>query len=81
MQKEKCIVLYYKPQNKTNASSPFLKENNFVLILMNDAQAKVFKKKSGSNIAFDGTQGARYDFHLLTVIILDELHQGFLTPQ
>jgi len=68
-------VLYYKPQDTVDESQPFLKDKNFVLIKMNDAQAELLKEFDNNIIAVDGTHGAGYDLH--SVIILDELHQGF----
>ena len=74
---KKSSVLYYKPQDTLDAENPFLKSENFVLILMNDAQVDVLKEFGNDIIAVDGTHGTGYDFTLHTVIILDELHQGF----
>lgn len=70
-------VLYYKPQDSIDPSNIFLKKENFVLILMNDAQCEMLKKFGNNIIAVDGTHGTGYDFTLHTLIVMDELHQGF----
>ena len=73
----KSSVLYYKPQDTVDSAYPVLKKENFVLILLNDAQAEILKEFGNNIIAVVGTHGTGYDFTLFTIIILDEMHQGF----
>jgi len=42
-QSAKSCVLYYKPQDIIDETNPFLNRNDFVLILMNEAQIEYFK--------------------------------------
>ncbi|GFT63239.1 MULE domain-containing protein [Nephila pilipes] len=55
---------------------PELKSDDFVLIIMNDAQCEMLKKYV-SHICIDGTHGTNgYDFKLITLLTLDDMRQG-----
>ncbi|GFV99047.1 uncharacterized protein TNCV_1510251 [Trichonephila clavipes] len=74
--KNDSCILFYKPQGVTSAMYPELKSDDFVLI-MNDAQCEMLKKYV-SHICIDGTHGTNgYDFELITLLILDDVRQGF----
>ncbi|XP_072390135.1 uncharacterized protein [Diabrotica undecimpunctata] len=71
-------VLFYKAQETTNEKYPFLKSNDFVLIIMTDAQAEIMCKYGSDCVCVDGTHGTNgYGFELNTVLVLDNLRQGF----
>ncbi|GFU11775.1 uncharacterized protein TNCV_4969661 [Trichonephila clavipes] len=75
--KNDSCILFYKPQGVTSAMYPELKSDDFVLIIMNDAQCEMLKKYV-SDICIDGTHGTNgYDFELITLLILDDMRQGF----
>ncbi|GFU90973.1 uncharacterized protein TNCV_4923041 [Trichonephila clavipes] len=75
--KNYSCILFYKPQGVTSAMHPELKSDDFVLIIMNDAQCEMLKKYV-SHICIDGTHGTNgYDFELITLLILDVVRQGF----
>ncbi|GFX07402.1 uncharacterized protein TNCV_504601 [Trichonephila clavipes] len=75
--KNDSCILFYKPQGVTSAMHPELKSDDFVLIIMNDAQCEMLKKYV-SHICIDGTHGTNgYDFELITLLILDDIRQGF----
>ena len=43
---KKLSVLFYKPQDTLDPNNLFLKDENFVLILMSDAQAEILKESN-----------------------------------
>ncbi|GFU35378.1 uncharacterized protein NPIL_20801 [Nephila pilipes] len=72
-----CILLY-KTQGSTCMQYSFLKENDFVLIIMTEAQGEILKKFSSDCICIDGTHGVNgYGFELVTLLTIDDLRQGF----
>lgn len=76
--KENNCVLFYKPQNFILNEWPFLNKEDFVLIIMNEGQAQMLKKFSSDCVCIDGTHGLNaYNFELHTLLVLDELRQGF----
>ncbi|GBN08199.1 hypothetical protein AVEN_220868-1 [Araneus ventricosus] len=59
--KDNC-VLYYKLQSSDEG---FLKDEDFVLIIMTDAQSEIFKKFSSDVVCMDGTHGLNsYSFEV-----------------
>ncbi|GFT55346.1 uncharacterized protein TNCV_1078361 [Trichonephila clavipes] len=75
--KNDSCILFYKPQGVTSAMHPELKSDDFVLIIINDAQCEMLKKYV-SHICIDGTHGTNgYDFEFITLLILDDIRQGF----
>ncbi|KAK5648053.1 hypothetical protein RI129_002945 [Pyrocoelia pectoralis] len=61
-------VLFYKPQE------------DFVLIIMNDGQFQMLQQFSTDCVCIDCTHGLNgYDFELHTLLVLDDLRQGFPT--
>lgn len=77
-QSENPCVLFYKPQDTTSDLHPELKREDFVLIIMNSAQAKLLGKYGSDCICVDGTHGLNgYDFEVNTLLVLDDVRQGF----
>lgn len=71
-------ILFYKPQGNTNEEWPVLKENDFLLIIMTDAQSEMLQKYGSDCICIDGTHGTNsYDFELFTLLVVDDIRQGF----
>ncbi|XP_068083806.1 uncharacterized protein, partial [Anabrus simplex] len=71
-------VLFYKPQGTTSEKHPNLRSDDFVLIIMNSAQSEILKKYGSDCICTDGTHGLNsYGFELITLLVLDDLRQGF----
>lgn len=57
---------------------PQMEENDFLLIIMNDAQCCLLKQFGNNIICIDDTHGMNaYGFNLTTVLVVDELGQGF----
>lgn len=55
-----------------------LHSDDFVLIIMNSGQLSTFKKFANDCICVDGTHGVNsYQFELHTLLVLDDLRQGF----
>uniref|UniRef100_A0A6P7GNR7 Uncharacterized protein LOC114344641 n=1 Tax=Diabrotica virgifera virgifera TaxID=50390 RepID=A0A6P7GNR7_DIAVI len=76
-QKQNCI-LFYKPQGAILDEEPQLKANDFVLIIMTPAQKEFLLKFGSDVICMDGTHGLNsYNFELTTLLVLDNLREGF----
>uniref|UniRef100_A0A8D8QQK5 MULE transposase domain-containing protein n=1 Tax=Cacopsylla melanoneura TaxID=428564 RepID=A0A8D8QQK5_9HEMI len=75
---ENSCVVFYKPQGIIIDKYPHIDENDFILIIMNKAQQQVLTEYGKDVICMDGTHGTNaYGFELTTVLVLDELRQGF----
>ena len=78
MQKTGKIVVFYKSQGSISNEFPQLKEDNFVLIIMNNTQCKMLKKYGEKCVSMDSTHELNpYGFELTTLPVLDDLNQGF----
>lgn len=76
--KNDSCILFYKPQKQIVEDYPQLAEDDFILILMNEAQKEILKKYGSDAICIDGTHGLnQYNFELISLLILDDLRQGF----
>lgn len=74
---DSCIV-FYKPQGVSTEKYPQIDKDDFILIIMNQAQQQVLTECGTDVICMDGTHGTNaYGFELTTVLVLDELRQGF----
>ncbi|XP_047103705.1 uncharacterized protein LOC124722613 [Schistocerca piceifrons] len=74
---ENPSVLFYKPQDSTSEHQE-LRSEDFVLVIMNRAQREMLSKYGEDCICIDGTHGLNgYDFEVTTLLVLDELRQGF----
>lgn len=55
-----------------------LEKNDYILIIMTDAQSEILKKFGGDCICVDGTHGTnQYGFQLFTIMVLYDLREGF----
>ncbi|GFR16186.1 uncharacterized protein TNCT_314901 [Trichonephila clavata] len=72
---ENPCILFYKTQGSSCIQHPFLKENDFVLIIMTEAQGEILKKFNSDCVCIDGVNG--YGFELITLLTIDDLRQGF----
>ncbi|XP_049772057.1 uncharacterized protein LOC126153889 [Schistocerca cancellata] len=71
-------VLFYKLQDTSSQSHPLLSSQDIVLIIMNNAPCEILKKHGSDCISIDGTHGTNgYSFELITLLVLDDLRQGF----
>ena len=70
-------VLFYKTQGEESAEFDFLYKDDFLLVIMNAAQTEMLKSFGGDCICMDSTHGLKYNFQLTTILILDDLRQGF----
>jgi hypothetical protein len=78
MQEKGDTILFYKPQGNVTNEWPTLKENDFVLIIMTDAQCEILKKYGSDCLCIDGTHGTNnYDFELTSLLVVDDMREGF----
>ena len=71
-------VLFYKNQTSMCEKYDQLCKNDFCLILMNEYQKNLLTRYGDKIITIDSTHGLNpYDFQLTTVMIIDNLNQGF----
>ncbi|KAJ8914484.1 hypothetical protein NQ315_002756 [Exocentrus adspersus] len=76
--RESEAVLFYKPQGTLNKDFPELRNDDFILIIMNESQKVVLEKYGKDCVCLDSTHSVnQYAFELTTLLVLDELHQGF----
>ncbi|KAF8763408.1 hypothetical protein HNY73_021596 [Argiope bruennichi] len=67
-------VLVYK---ETLPDYPSIRQEDFLLGLMNDAQEKLFKLYGSSCVMIDSTHGTnQYGYELTTLMVHDENHEG-----
>jgi hypothetical protein len=72
------VIRFYKGQGQLNSPYCELRTEDFLLIIMNDAQLETLKKYGSDCICIDSTHGLNaYNFELTTLMVLDELRQGF----
>ena len=75
-------VLLHKQQGvPATTECRHLQENDYILVLQTTMQAEVLKK-CGTNkvVCIDDTHGTNsYDFHLTTVLVVDEFGEGYPT--
>ncbi|KAF8789307.1 hypothetical protein HNY73_007251 [Argiope bruennichi] len=70
-------ILIYKTTGDILPDFPSVKEKDFLLGMMNDAQEKLLELYGNSCVMIDSTHGTnQYAFELLIVMIHDENHQG-----
>ncbi|KAL1488526.1 hypothetical protein ABEB36_014991 [Hypothenemus hampei] len=78
MQRDQNCVLFYKAQGQLCNEQPFLKNDDFVLLIMTITQCEFLCKYGTDLICMDGTHGLNaYDFEMQTVLVLDDLREGF----
>ena len=70
-------VIAYKPQGKEDNIYPLLHKENFLLVIMTEFQANMFKKHSGKIVCVDSTHKTNpYGFKLVTIVVPDEFKNG-----
>lgn len=78
MRNEGSSILFYKPQGTVLENHPNLKKDDFVLMLMKKAQEELLIKYGLDCVCSDGTHGLNnYNFELNTLLILDDIREGF----
>lgn len=71
-------VLFYKGQNQISEKYPYLKKEDFVLIILTDGQLELLRKYGTDCICIDSTHGVNaYDFQLTTLLVIDDIREGF----
>ncbi|XP_056638648.1 uncharacterized protein LOC130446417 [Diorhabda sublineata] len=71
-------ILYYKPNGVYAEDVAELKLDDFLLIIMTPAQLDLLIKYGHDCICLNGTHGVKkFDLELNTLMILDELREGF----
>ena len=66
-------ILYYKAQGEQDINFTNLKEDDFLLAIMNQSQKELFLTFGSKCVAIDSTHGTNsYDFQLTTLMVLDE---------
>lgn len=75
--KSSC-VLFYKPQGTILEDYPQFRQEDFILIIMTEDQKMMLLNYAQNYICIDGIHGLNNNnFKLYTLLVLDELHQGF----
>lgn len=78
MREQGDCVLLYNPQGVTCSNHPQFKDEDFILIIMTSSRTELLKKHEEDIICVDGTHCMNsYDFELHTLMIIDELREGF----
>ena len=76
IQNDSCVLFYKQQQVLKNY--PQLKSEDFILVLMNEAQIEILNKYGSDILCIDGTHGLnQYDFQLITLLTVDNLRQGY----
>lgn len=75
---DKLSLVYYKSQGQIDTNYIELKEDDFLLLIMNDYQKSMLNKFGNDVICIDETHGMNsYHFNLTTIMVLDDLREGF----
>lgn len=70
-------VVAYKPQGIADKAYPYLKKESFMLVIMTNFQAMMFKKYCGRVVCIDATHKTNpYGFKLVTIVVPDEFKNG-----
>ncbi|XP_073979586.1 uncharacterized protein [Rhodnius prolixus] len=78
VQSKEAVVRFFKPQGKLLPNCPDLEEQDFVLVVMNDAQLDMLEKFGGDLICVDGTHSlGSVDYQLFTLLVINEMRQCF----
>lgn len=80
MKQHSDCVIFYKPQGILLEDCLQFKKEDFILIIMTPSQREILLKYGEDIICLDGTHGTNsYDFELHTIMVVDELREGFPT--
>lgn len=72
------VVCFYKPQGVLMETHSHLQADDFILIMMNEAQREMLRRYGNNCVCLDSTHGLNnYGFELTTLLVLDDLAQGF----
>lgn len=75
---EKSCVILYKPKGVNMPQYPHFKNEDFMLGIMNEAQAEILKKYGSDCICLDSTFKTNVNtYEMTTLLVLDDLRQGF----
>ena len=69
-------VIAYKPRGIKDERYPLLTEENFLLILMTEFQATLFKKFSMLTCVDSTHKTNEYGYKLVSMVVADEFHNG-----
>lgn len=80
---EKNPVLYYKEQGQDKiefSANQLQEDSNVMLVIANDFQLSMLEKFGSNIVCIDSTHGTNmYDFHLTTLLVVDEFGNGIPT--
>ncbi|EFA06433.2 hypothetical protein TcasGA2_TC009313 [Tribolium castaneum] len=73
------VDAWVKQRERTQSeSNSDLREEDFVLIIMNLGQEEILKKYGSDCICIDGIHGLnQYDFEMHTLLVIDDVREGF----
>lgn len=75
---DKLSLVYYKSQGQIDTNHIQQKEDDFLLLIMNDYQKSMVRKFGNDVICIDETHGMNsYHFNLTTIMVFDDLREGF----
>ena len=69
-------VIAYKPRGIKDERYPLLTEENFLLVLMTEFQATLFKKFSMLTCVDSTHKTNEYGYKLVSMVVADEFHNG-----
>lgn len=74
----KSIVLFYKPQNTRWNEYPELKDDDFVLVIMNEGQTEILQSSANDTICIDRTNAVNEcGFEMHALLALDDLDEAY----
>lgn len=80
MEESTPVITYmYKPCGITNEQYPFLKEENFLIVIMTDFQAKLFERFCTVGCVDSTHKTNEYGYKLITLLVIDEFRKGTAT--
>ena len=73
------VILYKRQGEPPSEKSEYLSKEDFALAIQTPLQAIMMKNQcNGRVVCIDSTHGTNaYDFHLITIVIVDEFGEGF----
>lgn len=75
---DKFSLIYYKSQGHVDSNFKELKEEDFLLLIMNHYQKSMLEKFGSDVICIDLAHGMNaYNFNLTTIMVLDDMREGF----
>jgi len=75
---DKFSLVYYKSQGRIDENLAELKEEDFLLLIMNNYQKSMLEQFGNDVICIDENHGMNsYHFNLTTILVLDDMREGF----